>query len=141
MAAEAGHAASRAYFAQDGSLHLNGAALFDANEVDQSSALQTALRSTAAGMRVRGGQVVASSAGSLVLATGLSGITAAVANVVSTAALTTAAGGRAAWVSVKYTTASGDLELTAYRFPTTANTQAEVSTSTADSLSWFAMGT
>ncbi len=34
MVAEAGHAASRAYIAQDGSLHLNGGKIWDASEVD-----------------------------------------------------------------------------------------------------------
>lgn len=36
MAAEAGHAANRAYFDQAGAIHLNGASLFDANETDMT---------------------------------------------------------------------------------------------------------
>lgn len=36
MAAEAGHAAGRVYTDQQGALHLNGAALYDANETDQT---------------------------------------------------------------------------------------------------------
>ncbi len=39
MSAETGHAANRTYIAQDGSIHLNGAALYDASEVDISSYL------------------------------------------------------------------------------------------------------
>jgi hypothetical protein len=41
MAAESGHHASRAYFAQDGSLHLNGAALFVSETVDARAVLVT----------------------------------------------------------------------------------------------------
>jgi hypothetical protein len=39
MAAEFGHEPSRHYEAQDGSLHLNGAAVYDANEVNIKNAL------------------------------------------------------------------------------------------------------
>jgi len=39
MTAEAGHHASRIYVAQDGSLHLNGAAVYDSNENDISGEL------------------------------------------------------------------------------------------------------
>lgn len=38
MAAETGHAPNRAYTDQQGNFHLNGASLFDANEVDQKAA-------------------------------------------------------------------------------------------------------
>lgn len=39
MTAEAGHHANRFYGAQDGSLHINGAAVYDDNEVDISDPL------------------------------------------------------------------------------------------------------
>ncbi len=39
MASETGHAPNRAYFDRVGALHLNGAALFDSSEVDQSGNL------------------------------------------------------------------------------------------------------
>jgi hypothetical protein len=39
MAAESGHEPNRIYEAQDGSLHLNGAAVYDANEVNIKNAL------------------------------------------------------------------------------------------------------
>lgn len=39
MAAEAGHHPNRIYVDQDGDLHLNGAALFDENEVDLAAGL------------------------------------------------------------------------------------------------------
>jgi hypothetical protein len=44
MAAEFGHAAGRAYFAQDGSLHLNGAAFYNDAEVDISSSIDSVTR-------------------------------------------------------------------------------------------------
>lgn len=39
MTAEAGHAPNRAYHAQDGSVHFNGANVFDSNEVNLKAAL------------------------------------------------------------------------------------------------------
>src|SRR4051812_34371379 len=39
MTTEFGHHASRAYIGQDGNIHLNGASLFDANEVDLTATL------------------------------------------------------------------------------------------------------
>ena len=39
MTAEAGHSSSRAYFDQDGNLHLNGASVFNAAESDITSTL------------------------------------------------------------------------------------------------------
>ncbi len=41
MVAEAGHAANRMYLAQDGSLHLNGAKVWDASEVDVTASQGT----------------------------------------------------------------------------------------------------
>lgn len=49
MTAEAGHMPNRAYVSQAGDLHLNGAKLFDANEVDLTSTLNGVATAAVAG--------------------------------------------------------------------------------------------
>lgn len=55
MAAEAGHAANRAYNAQDGSIHLNGAAFYNDAETDVSGQLETVIGGVAAGYKIARG--------------------------------------------------------------------------------------
>ena len=50
MAAETGHDPNRIYHDQSGNLHLNGASLFDANEVDQKNSLAAAVATPVAGV-------------------------------------------------------------------------------------------
>ena len=74
MAAETGHAPSRAYFDQSGNLHLNAASLFDASEND----IKTAPAGVAAGYKIARGvhtQVAASDT----VVTGLTTVVAVVA--------------------------------------------------------------
>lgn len=78
MAAEIGHAANRVYTAQDGSFHLNGASLFDANEVDQKAALNAIVAGVAAGYKVARG-VATTATASDDINTGLTTVVAAVA--------------------------------------------------------------
>lgn len=77
MAAEPGHAPNRAYHAQDGSIHLNGASFFDANEVDQKNALAAAVATPvagiAAGQKIARGQLTTATAADTVV-TGLATI-------------------------------------------------------------------
>jgi hypothetical protein len=49
MSAEAGHHPNRIYHSQDGDLHLNGAKVFDANEVDITSTLNGVATAAVAG--------------------------------------------------------------------------------------------
>lgn len=126
MAAEQGHAPNRVYIAQDGSLHLNGAAVYTANELDISGTIG-----------VRGGVVTNSSLGVQTIATGLTGIVAASANPVSTAASTAA--GRPAFCKVGFSTASGSLEVASVKQSATL-ADVMLATSTAESISWLAIG-
>lgn len=54
MTAEAGHHPNRWYSAQDGSIHLNGAAVYDANEKDVTANLSGAYASVAASTAITG---------------------------------------------------------------------------------------
>jgi hypothetical protein len=47
MAAEAGHAANRAYFDQAGNLHINGASVFDAGENDLAAGVGSQIHNVA----------------------------------------------------------------------------------------------
>ena len=82
MSAEAGHAPNRAYLDQSGNLHLNGASLFDANEVDQAPALATLLAAVAAGYKVARGQKTTVTAADTVV-TGLVTVVAVIATLES----------------------------------------------------------
>jgi hypothetical protein len=128
MAAESGHVANRVYLAQDGSLHLNGAAVYTANELDISGTIG-----------VRAGQVINSTTGAQDITTGLTGIVGASANVLSTAVPSTVAGIAHA-ASVSFSTASGTLTLTAWKPTSSAIPQAMAATSTASVLAWTAIG-
>lgn len=85
-AAEAGHHASRAYFDQSGNLHLNGASLFDANEVDQAAAIAGAVAGVAAGYKVARGETALDGSNPTPVATGLTTVVAFVATMKGTAA-------------------------------------------------------
>ncbi len=82
MAAEAGHATNRAYFDRSGNIHLNGAKLYDASEVDQAPSLggsgSTAI-GVAGGYAIARGQTTTGSASDTVV-TGLTTVVSAVAN-------------------------------------------------------------
>lgn len=73
MASELGHEPNRSYRDQSGNIHLNGASLFDANEVDQKNVLAGA----AAGYRIaRGVQTTVAAVDTVV--TGLATVVAVV---------------------------------------------------------------
>lgn len=126
MAAEAGHAPSRAYIAQDGSIHLNGAALYDAAENDVSGY-----------MTFRAGVVANASGGLTDIATGLASIIAAWAAPVATAQSTAA--GVPAYCKVGFSTASGTLQVLAVKPSATAQDHI-AATSTGVNISWIAIG-
>jgi len=82
MAAEKGHAPNRVYIDQSGALHLNGAALFDASEVDQSATLgggQTTVAGVGSNYKIARGQLTNATASDTVV-TGLTTVVAAVAS-------------------------------------------------------------
>lgn len=137
--AEAGHQANRVFIDQDGAFNLNGAAFKNDADVDISASLETALGGSSGGMKLVGGSAANSSAGVLAIATGLSGIVAAWATRLSTAAPSTAAG-IPWWFGVGFTTNSGTLDVAAFKPTSTANTEAVLATSTGVSLSWAALG-
>lgn len=126
MAAEPGHAPNRVYLAQDGTLHANGAAMYSGTSTSEVQSYLTI-----------GGTVTNSSAGLTSITTGLGSIVAAWANVVSTAASTAA--GIPDGCKVGFSTASGTLEVLAYRQSATLADRV-AATSTAVSLSWGAIG-
>lgn len=128
MAAEAGHAPNRSYVAQDGSIHLNGAALYDANENDVSASLRNA-----------GGSFINSSNGVNSVATGLSQILGGSACVLTTSALSTAAG-VPFFCTVNFSTANGTLKVVAHKPTSTANFGDQIATSTGFSIGWTAFG-
>lgn len=131
MAAETGHQPNRVYTDQNGDFHLNGAKLFDANEIDM-----------AGNGRWVGGVLsgaALSSAGITDVVTGLTGIIGASATVMSTAAPTTAAG-VAQQCSVGFSTASGTLQILGLKYTTTANTQLIAATATSNVYGWTAYG-
>ncbi len=78
MAAEEGHEPNRIYEAQDGSLHLNGGALYNDAENDISDNLETVVGGVAEGYKVARGQHTTVAASDTVV-TGLSTVVAAVA--------------------------------------------------------------
>lgn len=78
MAAESGHAPNRAYIDQAGSIHLNGASLFDASEND----IKTAPAAVAAGYKIaRGVHTTVAAADTVV--TGLATVVAVVVSLAS----------------------------------------------------------
>lgn len=79
MAAEAGHQANRVYTACDGSIHLNGAALYNDAETDVSGELETVAGGVAAGYKIARGQHTTLDADDTVV-TGLTTVVAAVAS-------------------------------------------------------------
>lgn len=82
MAETSTHFPNRAYISRLGNIHLNGASLFDSNEVDQSTALKTALAGVAAGYKVARGQLTTASAADTVV-TGLATVVAVIASLES----------------------------------------------------------
>lgn len=126
MAEETGHHPNRSYVDQDGHIHLNGASLFDAAELDLKGY-----------MTFRGGTAVNASGGLTDVVTGLNGIIAAWAAPIATAQSTAA--GVPAYCKVGFSTASGTLQILAVKPSATAQDHM-AATSTGVSLSWLAMG-
>lgn len=79
MAAEAGHEPDRAYQAQDGSHHLNGAGFYNDDEVDVSPQLETVVGGVAAGYKIARGRHTTVAAEDTVV-TGLATVVAVVAS-------------------------------------------------------------
>lgn len=126
MATEPGHAPNRVYTDQSGNLHLNGAQLFNGNEVEISGTIA-----------IKGGVVTNSTTGLQTIATGLTGIVAASANPMSTAASTAA--GVTGYCKVGFSTASGSLEVLSLKQSATAQDPI-AATSSGHTISWMAMG-
>ena len=139
MASEAGHAPNRIYADQSGNFHLNGASWFNDAETDISTDLETIIGGSSAGQKFVGGTQTNSTTGVAAVATGLSGILAAWANRLSTAAPSTAAG-IPWWFGVGFSTGSGTLDVAAFKPTSTANTEALLATSSAVSFVWGALG-
>jgi hypothetical protein len=124
MAAEAGHAPNRAYFAQDGSLHLNGAAVYDANE-----AVVTPLTG-----RVVGGEVVLDGSNPTAVATGLTTIVAAHVSLKSSST----PGDDPSWLS--YDTSGGTLNIYAWKNTGGTDPTLVASTNNTFTVGWMAFG-
>lgn len=137
MAAESGHHPSRIYQSQDGAIHLNSGAFYNDSEVDISGQLETVLGGSSAGQKVVGGTFTNSTTGLATVATGLSGIIAANANPVSTAASTAA--GVPGYCKVGFSTNSGTLEVLAVKQSATAQ-DSIVATSSGVTIAWSALG-
>ena len=137
--AEAGHAPNRVFIDQNGALNINGAPVYNDADVDISGTLETALGGSSAGMKFVGGTQTNSSGGVAAIATGLSGIVAASAQRLSTAAPSTAAG-VPWWFTVGFTTNSGTLDVAAFKPTSTANVEWVAATSSGTSFTWGALG-
>ena len=137
--AEVGHQPNRVFIDQDGNFNLNGAAFKNDADVDISGSLETALGGSSGGQKFVGGVLTNSTTGVAAIATGLSGIIAAWASRLSTAAPSTAAG-VPWWFTVGFTTNSGTLDVAALKPTSTANVEWVAATSTATSFTWMALG-
>lgn len=135
--AEAGHQPNRVFIDQDGNFNLNGAAFKNDADVDISAGLETALGGSSGGQKLVGGTITNSTTGLASVATGLSGIIAAWANPVGTAASTAA--GVPSRCKVGFATNSGTLEVLALKNSATAQDEL-VATSSSFAISWAALG-
>lgn len=126
MPAEPGHAPSRVYFAQDGSLHVNGGSMYSGTSTAEVQSYLTV-----------GGTFTNSTTGLASVATGLAGIVAASANPISTANSTAA--GVPGYCKVGFSTASGTLEVLSLKQSATAQDMV-AATSSGVSISWMAIG-
>jgi hypothetical protein len=139
MSAETGHQPNRAYFDQAGNLHLNGASVFDANEVDQKNALAAPVAGVAAGYKVARGQATTSSASDTVV-TGLT----TVVSVVATLDSDPVAGCQRATASIgdqAGTPAAGSILIKTWKTDTTAGNVDLAATTFTKKVNWFAIGT
>lgn len=130
MAAEFGHEASRAYFDQSGNLHLNGASLFNADEVD----IKTAPSAVAAGYKIARGETALDGSNATPVTTGLTTCIAFVA---------TLKGSSAPGVGTSVLTAvisGGDANVYAWKPTSNADPTLIASTGT-ESFYWVAIGT
>lgn len=82
MAAEEGHELNRSYRDQDGNIHLNGASLFNASEVD----IKTAPSAVAAGYKIARGEAALDGSNPTNVITGLATVVAFVATLKGAAA-------------------------------------------------------
>lgn len=126
MAAEPGHAPNHVYFSQAGSLHANGGAMYSGTSTTE---VQSYL--------AIGGTVTNSTTGVQSITTGLGSIVSAWANPISTAASTAA--GVPDGCKVGFSTASGTLDILAYRQSATLADRI-AATSSAVSIAWGAIG-
>lgn len=135
--AEAGHQPNRVFIDQDGNFNLNGAQFKNDADVDISAGLETALGGSSGGQKLVGGTVTNSTTGIQAIATGLSGIIAAWATPMGTAASTAA--GVPGSCKVGFTTNSGTLDVLSLKQSATAQDPI-IATSSGVSLSWLALG-
>lgn len=139
MAAEAGHAANRVYVDQVGALHLNGASVFDANEVDQKAALNLALAGVAAGYKIARGQATTSTASDTVV-TGLATVVAAVANL-EDAPVIGCDRAQAVIGDQAGTPAAGSILIKTFKPTATGDATPVAATTTSKKVNWIAIGT
>ena len=131
--------ANRWYEAADGSLHLNGAALYDKNEVDQANAIAAALAGVASGYRIARGQTATVTASDTVV-TGLTTVVAVIASLDSAPVLTcdraTASIGNQSGAP-----AAGSILLQTWMPTSNSNPTPIAATTFSKNVNWIAIGT
>jgi hypothetical protein len=140
MAAELGHEPSRAYFDQKGNLHLNGASLFDANEIDQATALAAvgvgnAVAAATSGVMIGSGTTTLDGSNPTDIVTGLTTITGAVACFAGNTVL----GDDPNSLTVSWS--GGTLSITAGKNASGTDPTQVASTDSSRVVSWIAVGT
>lgn len=140
MAAELGHAPNRAYFDQSGNLHLNGAALYDANELNQATALAAvgvgnAVAAASSGVLLASGTVTLDGSNPTPVTTGLTTIT----GVALTFNTSTALGDDPN--SLSWTASGGTLNIYAWKNTSGTDPTQVASTDSVTVVGWVAVGT
>jgi hypothetical protein len=136
MAAEAGHAPNAVYLDQSGNLHLNGASLFNASEVD----IKTAPGAVAAGYKIARGQQTTVAAADTVV-TGLATVVAVVATFeddvdgVTISQVTAQVGNQSG------APAAGSIIIKTWKATSTANPTLIAATTFSKKVNWVAIGT
>lgn len=138
MAAEDGHHANRVYLDQSGNLHLNGASLFDANEVDQAANLAAGtaagIAGVATGYKLARGETALDGSNPTPVVTGLTTIVAFVAILKGSAAPGVGTSVLTATVS------SGTASVYAWK-PTSDSDPTLIASTGTESFYWVAVGT
>lgn len=139
MAAEQGHAPNRAYQAQDGSIHLNGAALYNDAETDISGQLETVLGSSAAGIVFRGGSSANSTTGINTIPHGLTTVLSGWGQICSTAGISSTVAGLPSQTTVQIS--GSTFQVVSLKHTSTTDPTLVLATSSAVNIAWGVFGT